>query len=576
VKIPNINEIIRYLLVPLLMLIVYCGLFIVIHPIFLDDGVNYFFTKRLFRFSLLFLIMVIGLIIISKIHTRSQKISLIQSSDRIKAHHFILMLIPLSPVMQYIISNNESLSLLNSLAVISFFTIFCCVNILFIPFLLQKISSARILVSLGTAFTFTLLTMASLSKQFSWLKFGSIKIQIPVLVITFGLIWLLLGLKKSKDIIFIVILFFSISSFYHLMSVPRDSQASTSFTIEENSELQSLAMNGNVARTPNIYLLVYDAYVTNETMQSYGIENSQQEEYLVSMGFTHYPKTYSIGADTINTMSRVLNASDQYFGNARKAVSGDGVVQNTLKGMGYETFGIFPYDYLFRDVGSSYDYSIPDKPKSTAFYLISAILTGEFRFDLFEINFNAISHDEYVFEKQRILTSISDDQVFIYSHSSLPNHSQNSGKCLHNEIDLFEERLRKANIEMRQDIEIILKNDPDSIIVIAGDHGPYLTKNCTDTKDFYQSSDIDRKDLQDRFGTFLAIRWPSEDFDLFDDISVIQDLFPVIFAYLYEDDTFLHLTVNPETLYSVSGVTVSNGIIQGGINDGEPLFLTEQ
>jgi len=129
---------------------------------------------------------------------------------------------------------------------------------------------------------------------------------------------------------------------------------------------------------------------------------------------------------------------------------------------------------------------------------------------------------------------------------------------------------------MRQDIEIILKNDPDSIIVIAGDHGPYLTKNCTDTKDFYQSSDIDRKDLQDRFGTFLAIRWPSEDFDLFDDISVIQDLFPVIFAYLYEDDTFLHLTVNPETLYSVSGVTVSNGIIQGGINDGEPLFLTEQ
>ena len=411
VKIPNINEIIRYLLVPLLMLIVYCGLFIVIHPIFLDDGVNYFFTKRLFRFSLLFLIMVIGLIIISKIHTRSQKISLIQSSDRIKAHHFILMLIPLSPVMQYIISNNESLSLLNSLAVISFFTIFCCVNILFIPFLLQKISSARILVSLGTAFTFTLLTMASLSKQFSWLKFGSIKIQIPVLVITFGLIWLLLGLKKSKDIIFIVILFFSISSFYHLMSVPRDSQASTSFTIEKNSELQSLAMNGNVARTPNIYLLVYDAYVTNETMQSYGIENSQQEEYLVSMGFTHYPKTYSIGADTINTMSRVLNASDQYFGNARKAVSGDGVVQNTLKGMGYETFGIFPYDYLFRDVGSSYDYSIPDKPKSTAFYLISAILTGEFRFDLFEINFNAISHDEYVFEKQRILTSISDDQV---------------------------------------------------------------------------------------------------------------------------------------------------------------------
>ena len=74
----------------------------------------------------------------------------------------------------------------------------------------------------------------------------------------------------------------------------------------------------------------------------------------------------------------------------------------------------------------------------------------------------------------------------------------------------------------------------------------------------------------------MAIRWPTEDFDLSDDVTVIQDLFPVIFAYLYEDDTFLSLKVIPDTLYNFSGVTVSNGIIQGGINDGEPLFLTEQ
>ncbi len=39
------------------------------------------------------------------------------------------------------------------------------------------------------------------------------------------------------------------------------------------------------AATPNIYLLVYDAYVGNEAMLAYGIDNRGQEEYLRSLGF---------------------------------------------------------------------------------------------------------------------------------------------------------------------------------------------------------------------------------------------------------------------------------------------------
>ena len=43
--------------------------------------------------------------------------------------------------------------------------------------------------------------------------------------------------------------------------------------------------------TPNIYFLVYDSYVPNETMMNYGIDNSAQEGYLVERGFTLYPHT---------------------------------------------------------------------------------------------------------------------------------------------------------------------------------------------------------------------------------------------------------------------------------------------
>jgi hypothetical protein len=128
---------------------------------------------------------------------------------------------------------------------------------------------------------------------------------------------------------------------------------------------------------------------------------------------------------------------------------------------------------------------------------------------------------------------------------------------------------------MKVDIENIIKSDPNSIIIIAGDHGPYLTKNCYYTINEYGMETIDRLDIQDRVGAFLAIKWPTDDYDSYDQITIIQDLFPAILAYLYEDPSPLQMRVDPVTQfrYSTSGAYVDNGIIIGGINDGEPLFL---
>ncbi len=49
-------------------------------------------------------------------------------------------------------------------------------------------------------------------------------------------------------------------------------------------------------KTPGIYLLIYDAYVENETMLGYGIDNLDQQQYLEELGFKIYPDTYSIMA----------------------------------------------------------------------------------------------------------------------------------------------------------------------------------------------------------------------------------------------------------------------------------------
>lgn len=61
----------------------------------------------------------------------------------------------------------------------------------------------------------------------------------------------------------------------------------------------------------------------------------------------------------------------------------------------------------------------------------------------------------------------------------------------------------------------------------------------------------------------------------YDEITVLQDIFPAIFGYLFQDRRFLKARIEAKTLSpgAISGAAVVDGIIRGGINDGEPLFL---
>jgi hypothetical protein len=194
---------------------------------------------------------------------------------------------------------------------------------------------------------------------------------------------------------------------------------------------------------------------------------------------------------------------------------------------------------------------------------------GEFKFD---VGYNKLPREQFVEAKQRVFEGISGDPLFVYMHSNLPGHAQSSGACRPEETDLYEARLADANAEMRHDLAKILENHPGALIIVAGDHGPYLTKNCSSFEEGYVASEISRLDIQDRFGTFLAIRWPAGgDAFNYDDITVLQDLFPALFAYLLADERLLESKIDPITNSTI--VRVENGLIVGGIDDGEPLFL---
>jgi len=369
----------------------------------------------------------------------------------------------------------------------------------------------------------------------------------------------LLLYKARRELLYVVVVL------YFLSSVPISAfTADDDPVLSDRSRLYDLATGKNAARTPSIYLLTYDSYVENETMLQYGIDNSAQETYLQERGFQLYKGVYSVDAPSIPSMGLLLGLG----GDTYKAVSGDGDVQLALKQQGYETFGVFHNNFFFRNEGANYDHNIPPVTAASYRLLWLAILEGEFRFDT---GFDRMSMSAFFEKKRAVLRSTSTSPRFLYTHTG-PRHSQNSGACLDNETELFEERLGVANSEMKEDIAAILESDEEAIIIVNGDHGPYLTKNCWELeKGGYSSEEINKLDIQDRVGTFLAIRWPDNEYTRFDDISILQDVFPAVFAYMFDDVSLLDGKMG-ELKPEINGVTVEDGVIVGGADSGERLF----
>ncbi len=174
----------------------------------LPEGVNKVFVARSGKYLLLitiFLSLVFFAISKSK---GAKQLSLKSSRATLSAGDLTLLLLPLTPVIQYIINNQDILSPLESFYVFFVFALFAALFILFIPILLRKIGSTRTLMFLGLAFTFSITNMAILSLQFAWHEWGSLRIQLPVFAGVFLVSWLLFHLNYQKLLYLLIAGFF--------------------------------------------------------------------------------------------------------------------------------------------------------------------------------------------------------------------------------------------------------------------------------------------------------------------------------------------------------------------------------
>ena len=133
--------------------------------------------------------------------------------------------------------------------------------------------------------------------------------------------------------------------------------------------------------------------------------------------------------------------------------------------------------------------------------------------------------------------------------------------------------MQAANEEMKKDINTVLASKRDAIIIVNGDHGPYLTGDCYRLRG-YSIENISQLNLQDSLGSFLAIRWPDKSYEQYDDIRILQDTFEAVFKFLFATDSVFKQHLNTTNLDSrgIAEGFVVDGKIMMGKDKGKPLF----
>lgn len=594
----------------LLVVLIFLTLISVIVTKFLTPGINLRFNKESIDYYVIFSAVILIILFLFKknyfysqlslikkfsIKDSSKKFQRISIKDfskkfqKISIVDLFLLMLPLAIIFQYVIFNSDLLDKNDIIIFIlkSFFI--SVIFILFIPYISSIYFDKKLICSVTTSYIFLLYYMPILASINNWSSRGSLIILFPILFSLISSIYVLYS-KNKKLLLTLVSIFFVFTILYSFSINLNDLKKNNKLSLKENliskdgyhsSEnhkyISQAIANSSIKTKYDIIFLVYESYVNEETMNYYGIDNSEQIQFLKKNNFKIYDKNYTIGATTYSSLSKTLNISRD-TGNTRTKnyTAGSSFLTDTLSKAGYKTFGIMQSKNTFRGgIVPVWDEYFPDV-NNLSLDLLKAVSEGIFRYD-FDVGAKIKNlGKEYRKKKKEIFMRKKDKPYFMYSYNAHPGHSQNSGACLPEDKEGYIDELKFANNEMKDDVSTILKINPNAIVIVAGDHGPYLTLNCTRVQNEFDINKINRYHIQDRYGSFLAIHWPDEIKSNSHDIKILQNVFPAVLSKIYNNKDIWNkgkISSKLTSMYAGEGVSVEDGIIKGGKNDGEELFL---
>jgi hypothetical protein len=246
---------------------------------------------------------------------------------------------------------------------------------------------------------------------------------------------------------------------------------------------------------------------------------------------------------------------EQLFG-AREVIAGNNPVIETLKNNDYQTFLLIENPYLLLNRPTmGYD--------SCNFSMDEVPLFG---FGAFQLQKKLIDPLEETIRNNR------EKRNFYFIEKIAPGHIttfKNQAKSIQVERENYLEKVKVANQWLRNITQVIVKNDPNSLIVIAADHGGYVGLKYT--KELFEKQ-TDKKLIYSGFSAALAIKWPNNSAQAYDDkLKTPVNLFRTLFAYLGDNQKLLE-SLQPDTSHSIIKKNAPNGVYEYIDDDGNVVF----
>jgi hypothetical protein len=356
-----------------------------------------------------------------------------------------------------------------------------------------------------------------------------------------------------------------------------------------------------LSRSPNIYFILTDGYGSFGYMDANGIEIARFKSFLSNRGFRLYQEAFSNYHSTSESLPAILNMDHHYYAlnhnpkssevrkTGRIIIGGENNLVGLLRRNSYEVQYIHNWPILLLQ-GCSADHCYGDMPFAGAKLVLSDLLPLERAPGLLDQVWASFmqepkGEEDYWVERSTPLPQFgvrhsldssrrevirliednnSESPIFQYIHLFAPTHAPDSqvGICDEAEqIAYYSERITEVNRHLQDLVGDIISRDPSAVIVVTGDHGPYIADQCS------RWTDLDTLDgYRDRMGVIMAIRWPETYDGRYDErITTTINVFKYVLAALTADDADILETLVCDDVYIHGSTDILQILADGNI-----------
>jgi hypothetical protein len=417
-------------------------------------------------------------------------------------------------------------------------------------FLLYFISRARIdaITNIAGAFILSIMFLPLIRDAIGFV--GNI-FCIDFIVLFLVVLFILTLLWRQRKILMV---FFICASLYGVWTII---DAKSNEVLDQDQEIPQTRtvipnelLNLQMQEPQSIYLFMHDSFPNKELAAELDLNYEGIEKLMQDYDFNVYD-VYSLDDNTLATMTSTFDISRRWavdlstvslgdlilqhaplYRDWLPALTGDNLTYLLLIHNGYKIWGEGNLSVFSSNSKADTVVSMMNKYNSIPQVLL-AIMQGYLNTMLLKYNADlpAMITAEFAAKQNDA------GRIMAWGHSG-PDHSTLHGFGRETELKNWTPKYYKSIRDMRRELELTIKNNPHAIVIIMSDHGPVMLSNAQRLYLGLPDDEINELYFRDTYGAFMAIRWPDKEkaakYDK--EFYITQDLFPIIFAYLFDSD----------------------------------------